>query len=1490
MLVFLAGAQFARADEFDTLRTYWLNQLVGTNLSSSTLASRVNSANDYWSSMNTNADRTSLWNDLPIGSVSANISSTFNRLKTMALAWATPGCALHDNANLAAAVTGGLDWMAANAYTPATSEYNNWWDWEIGGPQAFNDAQVLMYPALTGAQLTNYNNSVDHFSPPTRSWMTGANLTDKVKVVLIRAILGKSSDKMSYGQSNLSPVFLYTTSGDGFYHDGSFIQHTRIAYTGSYGIVLLGDVAQLVNLLKDSTWQITDPNLGNVYAWVTNSFQPLIYHGAMMDMVRGRAISRYGSQETGNGAAVINDVRRIAQFAPPEIAAAFTNWAASPSEPPGQYQFAAMDRVVAWRTNFCLGLSMSSTRIANYESINGENLHGWFTGDGMTYLYLGNPDTQFQGDFWPTIDPYHLPGTTVDTKPRTDAYGAQKTTSQNWVGGAQVSQKYGVAGMSLASYGSTLVAKKSWFMFDNEVVCLGAGITCGGSYEIDTTVEDRRLGSSPTNNFTVDGTAHSPVIGWSSNLTGTTWCALDGVGGYYFPGGATNLQATFESRTHSWSEINNGTYLTTSTNLYTDNYLKLWFNHGIKPTNSTYAYVLLPNFTAADMSAYATSPDIEVISNTATVQAVSKSSLGLVAANFWTTGTHSADLITVNTKASVITSENSFGISVGVAEPTQTNKSSITVTLDRSAVAVASADPGVSVVQLSPQIILSVNVNGSLGKTYQASFVYPAVSLNWDADPGATGAQDGSGTWNAGANWWDGNANVSWNDSAPYIATFGAGGSAGTVTLGSSHQAFALVFNAVSSGSYSLEGNDDLSLENGITASTSATVNTPLNLLQNQTWTTVGAQTLNINRAVSAPSPVALSLAGAGTVNLGGTNQLSGNINSINFVDAANESTLNVAASQTVNAVSLHDGVAAAVAGNGTLSVTGAADMRIGGTTSATAQWLDLSGLNSFEFNAPSNTFSVGGQANTVAGYGTLYLAATNIITANVFGVQTVTGSTSSQSSGELYLGKRTTINADTLKVGLTRDNGTIQFASGLTNPVLVIRSTDGTGRANVTVGTRSSSYFSTATARFDLVTNVIGVANLDAKMGTLLIANETYCLNASDVLNGIFMMGNGILDATNITVGAKTSAASQSTGIVNGTFTQDGGLVKVTMLTLGDELDGNTGTLNVSYNLNGGTLDAGIIAPGANNATRILNWNNGVIGNYDAATDLAIADGLNVILGSTGSPVFYISSGRTGTVNSAIGGAGSIMANGKGTLVLAATNTYSGTTTIANGNLRVDGALGTNTVTVAAGATLGGIGKISGIVMVQTDGTIQPGNNAGAGVLTMGALNLGTTASSATTSRFSVSGGGEITATTLNVSGANTIDILDSSLAMGTNTLMTYTGTIGGSSGFGGLHLGTLPAGVMAHLLNTGSAVQLAVTSLVNTNAPVLANSIVGNLLTITWPADHLGWRLEVQTNEANTGLSTNWFTWPDSTNLTSVSIPASLNNAAVFFRLVYP
>lgn len=754
-----AGVVRVSADAFDNLRhAWWTYTTGGTNydlnnvLVKSLLQSITNTANSHWNSMNKSPGRTHLWSDLTSTTVSAEVVTAFSRLRAMALAHATYGSLLRGNAALAADIQGGLDWMYGNRYNEATAQYDNWYHWEIGAPLQITDIAVLMYDSLGLAGLLNSLNAVEHFTPlPTEhgraGTFTGANLADRIRIVGVRGAVMKDTVKLTAARNALSNLFPFVTSGDGFYEDGSFIQHTRIPYTGSYGNVLLTDVAALLPWLQGSPWECVDPARTNVLRWVYEGYEPLIYRGAMMDMTRGRAISRSGSQDHVPGHSTIQAILRLSEFGTPADRARmrgmvkawaqtdtyrnFTNNAPLPiltaavqlmadastparGELLGHWTFAGMDRVVHLRPGWGFGLSLHSSRVYNYECMNGENLKGWFTADGMTYLY--NDDlAQFSDHFWATVDPYRLPGITVDTTPRADGYGTSKVSTRNWVGGVTLHTN-GVAGMDLATYGSTLTAKKSWFMFDNEVVCLGAGISCSGGAPIETVVENRRLGSA-TAAFVVDGVAQPTTLGWSQTFAGATWASLTNAGGYYFPGGATVKMAR-QARTGSWSQINTGG----STTSYTRNYLSLWFDHGAQPNNKGYAYVLLPNSSSAQTASYAASPDIAILENSTAMQAVKETRLNLVGANFWLDGPQTADFITCSRKASVLTQEDSATLAIAVADPTQTNTGNIVLTFNRTAGGVLRADPAIVVNRLAPTIQITVNVNQARGRSFIVVF------------------------------------------------------------------------------------------------------------------------------------------------------------------------------------------------------------------------------------------------------------------------------------------------------------------------------------------------------------------------------------------------------------------------------------------------------------------------------------------------------------------------------------------------------------------------------------------------------------------------------------------------------------------------------------------------------------------------------------------------------------------------------------------------
>jgi len=68
------------------------------------------------------------------------------------------------------------------------------------------------------------------------------------------------------------------------------------------------------------------------------------------------------------------------------------------------------------------------------------------------------------------------------------------------------------------------------------------------------------------------------------------------------------------------------------------------------------------------------------------------------------------------------------------------------------------------------------------------------------------------------------------------------------------------------------------------------------------------------------------------------------------------------------------------------------------------------------------------------------------------------------------------------------------------------------------------------------------------------------------------------------------------------------------------------------------------------------------------------------------------------------------------------------------------------------------------------------------------------------------------------------------------------------------------------------------------------LALQVSTNQLQFSWPQDHLGWRLQIQTNNATGGLGANWVTVPNSTNVISTNLVINPSNGAVFLRLIYP
>ncbi len=245
--------------------------------------------------------------------------------------------------------------------------------------------------------------------------------------------------------------------------------------------------------------------------------------------------------------------------------------------------------------------------------------------------YLENADwNQYHGNFWATVDSQCLPGTTAaaGSTPKPGLLNGSP-----FAGGADLGGRYGAVGFAFQpGHGQSLVADKAWFLFDDEVVCLGSGITSTDGIKIETIIENRKLDAAGDNLLTVNGVAQPTAAPWSAARNGVSWMHLAGSVrgadiGYYFPDPrGISLDFIREARTSRWSAVGVGPAASV-----TDSYLTVGNSHGVSPTGAGYAYILLPNHTAAQVAAYAMAPVVSVLANDANVSAVRDARLGRAA-------------------------------------------------------------------------------------------------------------------------------------------------------------------------------------------------------------------------------------------------------------------------------------------------------------------------------------------------------------------------------------------------------------------------------------------------------------------------------------------------------------------------------------------------------------------------------------------------------------------------------------------------------------------------------------------------------------------------------------------------------------------------------------------------------------------------------------------------------------------------------------------
>lgn len=246
----------------------------------------------------------------------------------------------------------------------------------------------------------------------------------------------------------------------------------------------------------------------------------------------------------------------------------------------------------------------------------------------------------------------------------------------------------------------------------------------------------------------------------------------------------------------------------------------------------------------------------------------------------------------------------------------------------------------------------------------------------------------------------------------------------------------------------------------------------------------------------------------------------------------------------------------------------------------------------------------------------------------------------------------------------------------------------------------------------------------------------------------------------------------------------------------------------------------------------------------------------------------------------------------GTGRLTLTTANDYTGTTTLDAGTtlaLSGIGSIANSTgITLGAGATLNVSGRNDGVLLLNPAQTLSGSGtyNVSGAVLNNGTLELNVNKTAGVVTNDLMQGMSSITyggTLQLNLSG----DALAAGDTMKLFNATTYSGafvTIVPASPGTGLVWNT------STLVTSGTLSVASAVNPVNTTPTNIVFSVTGSDLTLSWPADHTGWRLQAQTNPPHGGLGTNWFDVVGANATNQEIILINPTAGSVFFRMVYP
>ena len=597
-----------------------------------------------------------------------------DRLSDFAFAYTNPQNKYYKDENLFAKIQKGLEyWHERNPWC------HNWWYNQIAEPQRLG---ILLIQMRTGEKQLPTElekkilERIEKDGGHPAKW-TGANRTDIALHWIYRACLSENETDLKIALENAYSPVVYTTK-EGFQHDNSYFQHGAQLYIGGYGDEILKGVTQIAMYTKGTQYAIPQDKLALLSKFMRETYYATMRGQYMLFDVLGRGVSRPEVTKKSHTALF---AKRMIELDPAHINEYKDIISRLSGKHPADYALSPKhthyfrgDYTLHIRPAYTFDVRMVSTRTARCEYGNGENLKTYFMSDGCTNIVTEGNE---YANIFPVWNWTRIPGVTAPQVPQIPLAASDWQTlgTSTFAGGVSDS----IYGASVYSYTDSYAdintsTRKAWFFFDDEVVCLGAGIHSTSQYPVYTTVN--QCLSTSEKAIIRHKNKQTEIVRGSFNYTSPEWILHNKIG-YLFPNGG-NVFVANQQQTGSWYDINH----TAPKDCVQKDVFTICLDHGKQPSDAIYAYIIVPGMQTTDeVKKYQKKKNIEILSNTENLQAVRSNKSDILQMIFYCAGEFTYKDLTVKADkacALMVKIKGQNEMKLHIADPGQT-QSNITI-------------------------------------------------------------------------------------------------------------------------------------------------------------------------------------------------------------------------------------------------------------------------------------------------------------------------------------------------------------------------------------------------------------------------------------------------------------------------------------------------------------------------------------------------------------------------------------------------------------------------------------------------------------------------------------------------------------------------------------------------------------------------------------------------------------------------------------------